>query len=315
MEPQTALAAIALTAFYPEFIGLSGLIWSESISIFLFVAALASLVALGAYRRWPIAVLAGILVGACILTRSSFIVLPVVIVLAGFAGLLKRTQAFTAAMLALCLVAPWTIRNYRLLHTIVLVESNATINLFAGSRPYAPIPFTFEVLKMLQDDPEFRAINRLTYSARYDAFGAAAMQTIRSHPGRFFLLGIGKTFDFWLPDFFVARNVASGSYGPTYKRVWPAVLVITSTAFLIVCAGAVFTVIKFRRLMVVKFAVLLLAMYTLPHSIVYGASRYHLPMMPVVCLLAAPALMRFIRHVRTRLLPAQPNDCLTLQSN
>jgi hypothetical protein len=92
--------------------------------------------------------------------------------------------------------------------------------------------------------------------------------------------------------------VESGSYGGEYKKFWPAVIVITSTAYLIVCIGALFTVIEFRRLMIVKFAVLLLAIYTLPHAIIFGASRFHLPLIPVICLLAAPSLLRLIRRSR-----------------
>jgi 4-amino-4-deoxy-L-arabinose transferase-like glycosyltransferase len=293
LEPSAALLACALVAFYPEFLGLTGLLWSESLSIFLFVATLSSLVFLGSNRRWSIAIFAGILCGCCILTRSSFIVLPFVVVLAGFAGLLKRSQAIATAIVSLALVAPWTARNYSLLGHFVLVESNATMNLFAGSRPYAPMPFTFQVLKQLPNDPEFEAINSLPESQRYVAFGKAATQTIRAHPVRFLALSVSKTFDFWLPDFFVARNLASGSYGAGFRWMWPIVMIVTVGAYLIVCAGAIFTAFKLRRNRVVQFAVLLLVAYTLPHSIVYGASRYHLPLMPILCIMAAPALISF----------------------
>ena len=298
MEPSAALLACALVAFFPEFIGLSGLLYSESLSIFLFMASLAALVALAVQRRWSLAILAGVLLGCCILSRSTFVVLPFLIVLAGFFGLLKRTQAIVVAVLALALMGCWTVRNYRLLHLFIPVESNSTLNLFMGSRPYAPMPFTIRVVKLIAADPEWRSIVTLSPAQQYTAFGKASTRDIRRNPGRFALLGISKAIDFWTPDYFVARNFTSGSFGEQFKSIWKLVLFVTVTSFLVVWSAALVTIVRERRSRVVQFAVLLLIAYTLPHCIVYGASKYHLPLTPIGCMLAAPALLHFARGLR-----------------
>lgn len=298
LEPSAALLACALVAFFPEFIGLSGLLYSESLSIFLFVASLAALVALAVKRRWSLAILTGVLLGCCILSRSTFVVLPCLIVLAGFAGLLKRSQAIVVALLAFALMGCWTARNYRLLHLFIPVESNSTMNLFMGSRPYAPMPFTIRVVKMIAADPEWRSIVTLSPAEQYTAFGKAATRDIRRAPGRFALLAISKTIDFWSPDYFVARNFASGSFGEGVKKIWKPVLFVTVTSFLVIWSAALVTIVRERRSRVVQFAVLLLIAYTLPHAIVYGASKYHLPLTPIGCLLAAPALLTWVRGKR-----------------
>ena len=154
LEPASAMLACALAAFYPEFIGFSGLLWSESLSTFLFTAALATLVLLGVSRLWIFAILAGFFSGALILSRSTFLVLLFCIVVAGFAGLLKRRQAMAVVLIALAVVTPWSVRNYRLLHCFVLVESNATQNLYMGSRPDLPIPLTIRGIQQ-QNDPVY----------------------------------------------------------------------------------------------------------------------------------------------------------------
>jgi 4-amino-4-deoxy-L-arabinose transferase-like glycosyltransferase len=301
LEPASAMLACALAAFYPEFIGFSGLLWSESLSTFLFTAALATLVLLGVSRLWIFAILAGFFSGALILSRSTFLVLLFCIVVAGFAGLLKRRQAMAVVLIALAVVTPWSVRNYRLLHCFVLVESNATQNLYMGSRPDLPIPLTIRGIQQ-QNDPVYLAIARMPNSERYRAFGTAAMKNIRAHPGRFALLAISKAIDFWFPDYFVARNVKAGSYGPLYSRFWPWVLAITSIAYLIVVVSATYTIIQYRRLQIVQFAFLLLITYTVPHSLIYGASKYHVPLMAVVCILAAPTLLHLTQYVRAKFL-------------
>ena len=301
LEPSAALLACALAAFYPEFLGFSGLLWSESFSIFLFLLSLALLVLLGVSRRWPLALLAGLCSGVLILSRTTFLVLLFVVLVAGFTGFLKRSQAIATILVALAVVAPWTVRNVRLLHHFVLVESNATQNLYKGSRPDLPILFPVLAMeKTTGSDPVYAAISRLPPSEQYAAFGQAARKNILSHPVRFALLGIGKTIDFWWPDYFIARNVRAGSFGPRYDRFWLPVLAVTATAFLIVALGALGTILRFRRRRIILLTVLLLAVYTLPHALAHGASRYHLPLLPVLCILAAPALLDLARHIRKR---------------
>jgi len=297
MDADTALLAAALVGFYPELLGLSGLLWSESLSVFLFSASGLCVTIVAKYRLWAAAVLAGVLTGACILTRSTFIVMPVIIALCGLTGLLKRSQALTVCILACAVVAPWTLRNYKLIGSFVFVESNATMNLYAGNRPYAPIPFTFRVLKMLPDDPQYQAIESLPINARYAAFGAAAKQEMLANPKHFALLAVSKTIDFWLPDFFVARNVASGSYGQRYEKFWILALVVTSSFYVVITSLAVQMICRYRAGRGVQMAGLLLALYTLPHSVVFGASRFHIPVVPVLCICAAPELLRQCRRV------------------
>ncbi len=301
LDPPAALLACALTAFYPEFLGFSGLVWSESLSIFLFVCALALLVLLGASRRWPLALLAGLCCGVLILSRTTFLVLLFVVLVAGFAGLLKRSQAVATVLVALAVVAPWTVRNERLLHHFVLVESNATQNLYKGSRPDLPILFPVLAMeKTTRNDPVYTAIAKLPPSAQYAAFGAAARKNILAHPIHFALIGIGKTLDFWWPDYFIARNVRAGSFDPQFDRGWVLVLAVTATAFLIVALGALCTLIRFRRQRIVQIAMLLIVVYTLPHSLTHGSSRYHVPLLPILCILAAPALLDLVRRLCPR---------------
>ncbi len=111
-------------------------------------------------------------------------------------------------------------------------------------------------------------------------------------PLRTALLGVSKTLDFWLPDFFIASNIRSGALGPVKAWLWRPVLFVTIYTYLILVSCAVAGILRTDRIWETRFVLLIIVLYTLPHALVYGSSRYHLPLMPLFILLTASIIGR-----------------------
>lgn len=291
-----ALLAAAFVGLYPELVGFTGLLWSENLSIGLVVAALLAIVwAVRDRASWPGLILAGSLVGACVLTRSTSLVLFPVL---GFVAWRSDrrpaiARAAVVAAVGLIVVGAWAARNTRLHHRFMLVESNVGFNLYAGHSPDTPIPFAWKKIDRIHEDARYRELTRgLSESEANASLTHAAVANMKAHPLREIGLAVGKAFDFWLPDFFISRNIRSGSLGPEWRRFGTPALVLTAACHLAALAAAARYAWRNRRELATQLVVLTAALYTAPHMLVYGASRYHLPLMPLVLMLAASEVVR-----------------------
>lgn len=292
-----ALLTAGIIGFYPEYIGLTGLLWSENLSVPLFLSAVWALYVFSLRPEPKRALLCGLLIGVCMLTRSTAIILlPVIWVCAlrlKRSGAAVRSAVLASAVAVLC-VGSWSARNYMLMHKFILVESNVGFNLYLGHRPDTPIPFAWRRAESLPRDPLYKQLNAAeTDGEKSAALSHAAFEQIKHDPLRTAILCVSKTFDFWLPDFFVAFNVRSGALGPEYTSLWKPVLGVSVLAYFVVMVPAVVGLARMRASWEARYLLLILALYTLPHALVYGLSRYHLPLMPLLILSAAPVLRQW----------------------
>lgn len=306
--PRAALWAAGLAGFYPEFLGFSGLIWSENLYLCLFAATLYGFSFVGERRHWILYVAVGILFGCAILTRSTTVVLfPALWYLAVLRG--RKPGSFAQAALvtgiALMVMGSWTYRNWTVHRQFIPVESNIGFNLYVGYHPDTPIPFSWKKLDTVREEEEFRRLDSgKTEGESNAALKDAAMEQIKANPLRAVGLILGKTFDFWLPDFFIARNVHSGAFGPAYRPYWIPVLAVTVLAslcvYLLACLFYARHGLKSPSEWYPRVFLLILVLYTLPHSLVYGASRYRLPLMLLLTLLGSRVLQEGYDRIRSR---------------
>ena len=303
---RAALLGAGLVGLYPEFVGFTGLLWSENLYIGLFVATLLVLLwAVPDHGPWYAVLLAGGLLGASTLTRSTSVILFPVL---GFMALHSTNRmaalwrVVLVCALALVIIGAWAVRNTQLHGRFILVESNAGFNLYVGNNPKTPVPFAFKMLHHIQDDVRYLELTSgRTEGERNVALTRAALEYIKTHPGREIALMIGKLIDFWLPDFFIARNVKSGALGLERANMWLPVLALTAGCFLVCSLAAMRDALRNRHDFATQLIIVTLILYTAPHLLVYGASRYHLPLMPLVLLLAAREITRWREGRRMRL--------------
>src|SRR4051794_12191846 len=127
--PVVALVAMGLAAVYVPLVTMSGTIMSEPLFAIWMLGALSAAMA---YRRSPHpfrwALIIGVLTGLAILTRANALILLLPLALAVWVGRPRFAVRSLAAPVILVAVAvlvvmPWTIRNYRTVHHFVPVST------------------------------------------------------------------------------------------------------------------------------------------------------------------------------------------------
>ena len=107
----------AVWAIYPTAILYSSIeLVSESLSLCLFLGYLAAAAAFGERPRWTRGLAAGVLLGLCILTHPSKVVMVPFALLWAMAQWCREPRRMVAAaaipLVAIIVVSPWSIRNY-----------------------------------------------------------------------------------------------------------------------------------------------------------------------------------------------------------
>lgn len=102
-----------------------------------------------------------------------------------------------AAAVCLALVAPWTIRNYRVFGSLVPIRSNFGVELRLGNSPSAQ-GLWMSWFHPSQDPREFARYRQMGELAYGRARRQEAMDFIRENPGRFAELCLRRALWFWI---------------------------------------------------------------------------------------------------------------------
>jgi 4-amino-4-deoxy-L-arabinose transferase-like glycosyltransferase len=309
-----AALAAALTAGFPNLVFHTGVLLTETLFIFLLLAALCVLIAIPWRAGEPRAARLlgfGALVGAAALVRPLVLVLLPVLPLAVLAGRLGWRRAATATALAalgaLLLIAPWSLRNARVMGAPIAISTNLGDNLCVGHYPGAPGHFVITPVcrgsmtygkptvnpewevqrsaelrrKALQfiarrpaDEPRLLA-RKLYFLLRQDHNGITAVE---SHGRDRF---IGETLRVAL------QTIADWYYYAVLALGIPGLLVMSRRPW------------EPRRILLVL-AVLALASAPL---LFFGSPRFHVPFLPLLSIAAAIAVSGLVAIGRARRSP------------
>lgn len=142
--PRTAVAASAIAAVYPPLVWYPAYVMSETLYSLLALGA-ACVLQLASDRAdrarssragGPLALLAGGLAGAAVLTRPAMLLfLPLAIL--WLIARRRHVLALALAAAAAAVVLPWTARNYRVYDRLVLVASEGGVTFWTGNHPLA----------------------------------------------------------------------------------------------------------------------------------------------------------------------------------
>lgn len=147
-----ALLAGGICAVHPILVWYTSRIWVETLTTFLFTSLIASTLAL---RRRPTPVrmlLVGAVLGACILSKETFLPFALIVPLSLVAlpdVRLGWRGALLIAATALALVAPWSARNWQLAGRLIPVHLLAGLNFQRGDSfvdNYRRAPFSYGTL-------------------------------------------------------------------------------------------------------------------------------------------------------------------------
>ena len=141
-EARAALAAAVITALFPSLIFFAGVTLTETTFTFLALVAVLLILEADARRNWWLLAAAGVVVGCAALVRGTG------------APAARRRGAVLArgpwpigdppsraphslAASRLAVIVPWTLRNYDVSGSLVLISSNAGVDFYIGHSPGA----------------------------------------------------------------------------------------------------------------------------------------------------------------------------------
>ena len=191
-----ALAALALAAVFVPLITVGGAVMSEPLFTVFMLAALIVAVQLrrsGDRHRYRWAVLAGVLGGLAILTRANALVLLLPLAIAAWTVRPRLSRAALGPPAVLCVVAllvvaPWTVRNAVVLDTFIPVSTQLGSALAgtyndqarADTRNPASWRAVFHVPEFVEP---YRRIRRTPEAELEQTLRAASLAYVGQHPG------------------------------------------------------------------------------------------------------------------------------------
>ncbi len=281
---RVGIAAAAIAAFYPDLVWFGAHFWSETVFVtILWWAMERVLVAHESGRRSQV-VVAGLLWGVGVLARETVLYLtPLVGIWLVWAsrgeGGRLRGGLFVAT--ALLTVAPWTLRNAVVFDgALVPVSTAGGLNLWQGNAG-----LTRQEVYDLYGQVHGRV-------EQYNHARRKGLEAIwNRQPGWLFEKLRDELPRFWEADSLALIHIRRGAYGavrPIVAVSGAAVVLLPYLAVLTLFVLGVSSLSLSRpRVLLLGF----LVFYNSLHVVTHGFARYRLPIMPVVFLFAAAALI------------------------
>jgi hypothetical protein len=189
------LIVTGLVACYPVLFYTSGTLYPQTLSAFLFILALAFLLANP--RGVGLNLITGVTFGALILDVPTFLfTLMIVLPCACLFKIIRRRDALLIGVAAAMVVGAWTSRNAVIFHRFVPVASNSGLNFLMGNNERAN---AYEAAANIGMAPYYAQTDKLGL----DEFQAdhfyeeAALTWIKNHPGQACLLYLEKVLNFF----------------------------------------------------------------------------------------------------------------------
>jgi 4-amino-4-deoxy-L-arabinose transferase-like glycosyltransferase len=289
--------ALLLFALWPSDIFATGQAGTESISLFLLTGAL-WFFSLSDVHGAKASVAAGILGGAVALTRPTLLLLPLLwalFMLVGPNPLRRLKQLVIASIVMAATIAPWTFRNYRVLHAFVPISTNGGDVFYRANNNLASGGYTVAAekdLNALQDQGEARW-NRESFKE--------GENWIRTHPVQFLKLAVVKGMIFVRDDETgIYWSMARGheNTGPAYV----ALQVLSDTWWQVLCFLGLVALWRYDLIPNAQAALLAsgFVLLVMVHMVFESQSRYRMPGMGPLILIIASALARPAGHREAR---------------
>lgn len=301
-DPAVGAWAAAATWLYPSLIFANFLILTETLFTFLLIAFVLLAVLLVQTPRASAAFACGITLGLAALTRSILWPLPLILcplLTVLIRGSLPRRILLPALVFAgyAVVVAPWAARNTRLQRVFTVVDTMGGINLRMGNYEHTPDDRMWDAVSLGGDKSWVHGLSSdlpgfVTEGQKEKWAQRKALAYMRANPGVTLRRAAIKFADFWgLEREFVA-GVNSGLYAPPvwFQIVGSAAIILAYVAVVLAAAVGIWNAapVDWRAHAILLLPILLVVA---GHTIVFGHSRYHLPLVPLLALYGGAAVV------------------------
>jgi 4-amino-4-deoxy-L-arabinose transferase-like glycosyltransferase len=308
---EAVLCGIAL-ALMPVHIYFADVLLSETLFVFLLVGLFALLIALP--RRRVSALVVGLAVGVCALTRGEGMLLLLIPLAMWWPEVPRRELLVRMAIAAVgvaLLVVPWTIRNAIQMNAFIPVSTNGGQTLWSGHNPRAdggptyPPPSLLAKVKAKKDPAkEVEQQKLLQREARKWAL-AHPLDELGLIPKKLlaFVAQDSQVFGFW-----VNQDSRGKLHPPIPSHQTGRLSIPADVAWFSLLTSFFFSLAVFGR-SVWRHRVLRGILAWMGLSIVlygfvlYGNFRYHVPLEPLMMLFVAPLVVRIWQRRRLLRLP------------
>jgi 4-amino-4-deoxy-L-arabinose transferase-like glycosyltransferase len=304
--PRQGLWAAAIWVLYPSYLYANVLILTEVLFTFLVLAAcLCALKVLDPGRRvlaWALVV--GSTIGLAALTRSvlwpfPLLLVPIIAWLRG--GSLRERMGVGALVLVgyVLTVSPWVVRNTNLQKTFVVVDTMGGLNLRMGNyehtledRMWDGVSLTGDQawsFAMVHEHPE---ASFWTEGQREKWARQRAAEYMLANPMITARRAVLKFADFWGLEREYIAALRAGQYpaAPSWFRPVSSAAVVAAYVATMLLAGWGLFVTRWTDWRLHVIPLLIVVWICGIHTVVFGHSRYHLPIMPILIVYAAAAL-------------------------
>jgi len=295
-----ALCAAAIAALYPGLVIYSTLLQTETLYGVFFLFAILSFYALSESLRLPVAILCGICCGLAALTRAvfaGFILILILIMVWQQRDRLRRAlpAALVVLVSAILTVAPWSLRNTALFGRVVPIASGGGSSLLTGNNPYAVGTYRVregfdEWFRREAGERGVADVSRLNESERSGLGAQIAIGYMTSHPLETILLSCKKTYIFWV-------------YPILHTDSWPAgqAVAVGSDALLLILSALGVTGMWFLRARLAP-VYASIGFFWLVQAVLHSESRFRLPLIPLLAVLAGWGVIILWRRRRLNVL-------------
>lgn len=294
--------AAALAWLYPSLIFFNFLMLTETLfTLLLLVFVWLSIRVVQAPDRGT-ALACGAALALAALTRSVLYPLPLVLCPLLFLMIrdtaVRRLQVVGLVFVGyLIVITPWAVRNTRLQHTTTIVDTMGGMNLRMGNYEFTPEDRMWDAVALTGEQSWVVGLDaaypggQITEGQKEKWAQREAIKYIVAHPGIFTRRALIKFADFWgLEREFIA-GVKEGLFNPPRWFQVAGAAAIVGAYVLLLCTGSLglwmTPAADWRALILLLLPIVLT---TAAHTIVFGHSRYHIPLMPLFAVGAAAFL-------------------------
>jgi len=298
-DERAALAGAFAIALLPELIAFTHFVWTETLFTALFAAGFLALLRVADSRSPRDAAVAGLLLGAATLVKE--IAFPFLLVLLPwFVDVARPSRRRALGLFAICVlacalaIAPVTLRNWLRYDRFMLVSTNIGFALQQNQNAFPPENYDWgrmeprppaEGIAVRARCTEPNIVDRMRCEIR----GGVAFMA--AHPALAARRGVTKIAALWTPSNFLIRHLRARYYAPPPGPLATQLLTTASVAaFLLLSVLAVAGLAAAPAGAGRRLTLALVAFYLLIHAVIFGMSRYRIPLLPILFVYAGLAL-------------------------